>query len=1671
MNTNKNFVGSRMNKSLDERLIRPGEYTDALNIRISSDEDGEAGSVENAKGNEKIVSLTYNGSPLTNAKCIGAYEDGANETIYWFVTSDEADMICSYNTKTRVLKYHVVSNVVLNFGEYMTGIDLVDDMLFFTDNVNPPRRININHSYPQNAITEDDISVIVKPPVESPSIELITQPVKNNYIEDKFIRFAYRYKYKNGEYSALSQFSELAFEPSEFNFDYGSFDMTGMRNSANAANVTFNTGSKNVVGIDLCFKQSNSNIINVIEKFDKKDEGWADNQSVTIKFDNQKIYTTLPASELLRTFDNVPRLAKAQTVMGNRIVYGNYLEGYNIENKVSFKAELYDEEIGYTQIEPTIEEGTEYTIDVSKTISDSRINIDLTGVELKKGSSIFINFNVRSESFSGDASYSGAPNNFEYTYQFVLPKDYGSISDLVADSDFLSTIQHDYSSGTSLEEGYSLTSQFFKSIVPDSGWDKQTVGITGDDQSVLVTLVTGSSQYISLQFPAVKYFDGSSLYAYEYFNNSKTTASFLEIGSRESLHSNRDYEVGIVYMDEYGRSTTAITDTENTVYIPPQNSKYKNNIQVTIDSTPPSWAERYKFVLKPSKTDYETVYSSVYFQEINDSAYWVKLDGDNQTKLKVGDNIIVKLSDSGATNKVIKTKVLDLELKEADFLTDILTPSGYYMKIKPSNFSVDKANDDIIDLGSKTAVSNRTRVDLLYPTFTTDDQGVHSEYEIPAGSQVKIFFENSRDGKGSAAGSRYYIFDKKFIATKDYNNFYDFIIGENIDFTDPTNFPSVESSDDTTPTAEFITSIGNEDDFVNFPETNFPDITNPSHTEGVTKLRYFRHTDDGSSNVGKAWLGIASAGRRADGKNYVTTAHIEVIRSGSLLAFETEPLDNPTEIYYEGSKSYPIVNGYHTGSVQDQTIIEPCISTVDIFDCFAFGNGVESFKIDDAFTGVPFRPGERVTSVSEQDYKETRRFADLTYSGVYNQETNVNKLNEFNLGLANFKTLEQSFGPIQKITARQTDILVLQEDKISYVLAGKNLLTDAGAGEAILNSPEVLGTQIARSEDYGISNDNESFAKYGNDIFFTDSKRGSVINIQGSGNIKTDKLLVVSDAGMRSYFRNTLSENMSKIKLGAFDPYSREYVLTVTDETKPSDIPVVEAGTEVCMQSATETIEYNVLTTSGIGEAGITYDITGGQIRIEVTYNGTTALDITRTGSTTETFDKTSYSVNSYHVKITPSGEPDFCVTFGDVELDELTIIPVVRNSNENTGETIHVEYSWRNIDHQSPVYKKLVSLKSSGVSLYETITGNESVGLIPADGSTILMRLRKESGDTYNFDGDRFKKLYSNTLYTEGQVDTLVQELSLSGTIVETSAGVFDSEFSYTNILGYQYLYLVWDLAEPAVNCGTASVISESRGGYFEVIVDLKDRVGDTTFTFNSGNEPARFQVEYDGQIVGDTLWFDDQMTQNDIDLILLKNYTLSKFVYTASGFEDTTTSVNVGNYSLSDIDQTPKTQASIVFNKPSSSPRYAKIIVHRIASDDTWTIGSIGCPILSGTTQPESSYSFSSGTYLYVDNTLPLGENPKTETITGTITVTGLDINVSVTASKSFNYANTAVGTFSISGGSSVGITAGASTPSATSASMVLSPGTYTYTLTGELTINSPLTYGMMTATLNVS
>ena len=80
-NLTRNFTQGKMNKMVDERLVPNGEYIDALNVRMGSTEAAEIGVIENSKGNEQLTNILYENTPLSSdARCIGAFEDGVNFT-------------------------------------------------------------------------------------------------------------------------------------------------------------------------------------------------------------------------------------------------------------------------------------------------------------------------------------------------------------------------------------------------------------------------------------------------------------------------------------------------------------------------------------------------------------------------------------------------------------------------------------------------------------------------------------------------------------------------------------------------------------------------------------------------------------------------------------------------------------------------------------------------------------------------------------------------------------------------------------------------------------------------------------------------------------------------------------------------------------------------------------------------------------------------------------------------------------------------------------------------------------------------------------------------------------------------------------------------------------------------------------------------------------------------------------------------------------------------------------------------------------------------------------------------------------------------------------------------------------------------------------------------------
>ena len=163
------FLRSKMNKDLDARLVPNGEYRQAQNININKSEGDDVGAIENILGNTKITDF---GLLSSNGEVIGSYHDDNNEKIYAFITNyhdsslDTLTNNCAayptYSVSTgqgvccALVQYDLPTNStsVLLFGTWLnlskthpvSGINLIENQFFWTDNRNQPRKINIDRA-------------------------------------------------------------------------------------------------------------------------------------------------------------------------------------------------------------------------------------------------------------------------------------------------------------------------------------------------------------------------------------------------------------------------------------------------------------------------------------------------------------------------------------------------------------------------------------------------------------------------------------------------------------------------------------------------------------------------------------------------------------------------------------------------------------------------------------------------------------------------------------------------------------------------------------------------------------------------------------------------------------------------------------------------------------------------------------------------------------------------------------------------------------------------------------------------------------------------------------------------------------------------------------------------------------------------------------------------------------------------------------------------------------------------------------------------------------------------------------------------------------------------------------------------------------------------------------
>lgn len=1207
------FLAGVMNKDLDERLLPPGTYRDALNVDIDTADGGNIGAVKNKAGNTLMANIwNVAGFPYpqtTNARTIGAVTSDKDGFIYWFVTSDQFDGIYEYNIETqttvRVLQSNKptpTSTSKLNFNkEYIiTGVNYISGFLYWTDNLNPPRRINISRVKSNSTGTggytiddprmDEDLNVILAPPLNAPKLTLINNTsTQSNNMDEKFLYFSYRYKYVDDQYSSLSPFSAVAFQPKDYEIDYRAGNNKSMVNRFNQAQITVFTGNQFVKEVQVIMRDARSLNAYIVETFDKEDLNIGDNVFRSFEFNNNKTYTVLPADQVTRLFDNVPLLAKAQDFVGNRIMYGNYTQFYDIEYPVSLEASYSS--IGNAGEIPiqTFRSDRDYELGIIYTDEYGRSTTALTSqnntvyippTKSTSGNSLILKIKNRPPSWATnyrvvikqakDKYYNIFPlyvySSSNYRYFLINESD----RDKIKTGDYL-IFKSDANGPTYSNKKYKILeikdkSAGFITSAPAGLYFKLKVDSPSELNAFLGTdtaYFTGNGYAPSTDWawvntvginvsilnpPPVKTPNGAGSFAmaekaiHYGVGNPNALSVYNDLPWSSGQVPTQDYRITIQALnnDQFSYTTDLSGFNPTILNINYGNSQvlYYNNIALcaiswNLPPNTPTVGDVWKVNVRGTGLG---LFIKNYFggkgipkQDLwnndfknNGIGGYAVLGESNPSlqQINQGDIISIQITED-SYNSNVDTSIQSFPPSPETYenIEEWFVESGAYLQF------------DSFDLNGNVnskSVSFRRGTSINYVTGSNPYnyiEQVGPEYILTNDPMYMIILGYGKDDDNVSA--EWNIFSANLTIRRIKNQ----IIAE----TSPTD-SEIEVFHELSRTFK----IKNDLHAVSWSYKNYSSVTAPSQYAGKTRLGQLNpnstptSTDDTHNFI---------AGERIYVQGVNINGYYNILyvydQYNIIIDLNFPGLFGAGNVFYDAVEQNQTSYGIAASSATIK-INNPGNTINSDFNAWSYTNALETMRIRDDLNAATLEYSPRTTTEID-NYEQKVSKNSICYSGVFNDRTSFNALNEFNLSKANFKYLDGEFGSIQKLYARDTDLLVFQEDKVSSVLYGKNLLSDAVGGGQVVSVPEVLGTQIAFPGEYGISMNPESFAVWGTDIYFTDAKRGVVIGLIGN------QMAEISANGMQDYFIELMRDFPNTQKLGCYDPHNQTYVLASND--------------------------------------------------------------------------------------------------------------------------------------------------------------------------------------------------------------------------------------------------------------------------------------------------------------------------------------------------------------------------------------------------------------------------------------------------------------------------------------------------------------------------------------------
>ena len=912
--------------------------------------------------------------------------------------------------------------------------------------------------------------------------------------ELKFPRFAYRWKYTDGEYSVFSPFTEVAFIPGDYEYNSEKGYNLAMTNNARIVNLEFpDTPPEDVVEIDLLYKESNNTVVYTVETL-----GVVTRASV----DNEQIYAVLPDDQLLRPYDNVPRLAKAQDVTANRIVYGNYLHNYNVTDEPQFNVELINRA-----------NETQQSIKTLRTYQFGVVYQDKYGRQTPVLSNTSGSYQVpvinSNETTQFRVGLNSTPPEWATDYRFYVKE--------VSDEYYNLALDRYYTG----EDGFvwlSFPSSEFNKIAQDSyiilkKQHSDSDAVTADDARYKVLdISTEAPDFLTVRDVVVTSFTYDNNIG---SNNLLPTANGIQFTWKVNPNSSYYQDIRRGNTVKFGDG--ALTSDSYEIQDVADDANSSGNLTVTVNSL---FTQRDVDIVVDSATG-----------DLKDNVS-IELSTEEREQLPefIG-RFFVKI----IRNATFDTNVIDTSFRDTEKVYASLASQKLWDRCPPGN-AKSSITGMFVDFregltwaeGAGKARRQRlegegikvgsNKVDLSF-AGTTRKGAFKPLWSYPFGDRIK-------DG----ALIRFLDLDGNVIGADDDNaGVY------RINNVTPTAGPNLQHSN----SGQFRRG------YWRWQLENRRATSYKRWSLTLDRPISARFTEKASGDPFEEVVStlVAGVGARVDRGGVMYDANeigsIEIVRDLTEInrtreggtpyvsdpaIFETEPKDGLLDIYHETQETYGIT-----------THSEP--KELRWFNCFSFGNGVESDRIRDDFNAVRIDKGPRVSTTIAEQFMEERLPSGLIWSGIFNSVSGINNTNQFILAAGIQKFLQPLFGSIQRLHARDTNLISFCEDKVVRILSNKDALFNADGSSNLTASNAVLGQTTPYTGEYGISKNPESFATFGSRIYFADKNRGVILRLSQDG------LTEVSSKGCEDFFRDNFKSQTGPI-IGSYDDYHDVYNIT-----------------------------------------------------------------------------------------------------------------------------------------------------------------------------------------------------------------------------------------------------------------------------------------------------------------------------------------------------------------------------------------------------------------------------------------------------------------------------------------------------------------------------------------------